>query len=71
MNTSNITNYKPSQSCWVFLRYSGGIEGTDSKSYTNHRRYYTYKQYLEFKGITEDDARKVVLYARVSTKIKG
>ena len=74
MNTSNITNYKPKEFCravWVFLLrpYSGGIEGTLTANRTpTNRRYYTYKQYLEFKGITEDDARKVVLYARVSTK---
>ena len=33
------------------------------------RRYYTYDQYLQFKGIsTEDDQRQVVIYARVSTR---
>ena len=33
------------------------------------RRYYTYDQYLQFKGINiEHDKRKVVIYARVSTK---
>ena len=31
--------------------------------------YYTYDQYLQFKGINiEHDKRKVVIYARVSTK---
>ena len=34
-----------------------------------NRRYYTYNQYLQFKGIqTEDDIRDVVIYARVSTR---
>ena len=33
------------------------------------RRYYTYDQYLQFKGIkTQNDIRQVVIYARVSTK---
>ena len=33
------------------------------------RRYYTYDQYLQFKGIqTENDIRDVVIYARVSTR---
>ena len=34
-----------------------------------NRRYYTYDQYLQFKGIKKDtDSRKVVLYARVSSR---
>ncbi len=33
------------------------------------RRYYTYDQYLRFKGIqTENDIRDIVIYARVSTR---
>ncbi|MCD8118281.1 MAG: IS607 family transposase [Lachnospiraceae bacterium] len=33
------------------------------------RRYYTYDQYLQFKGINnEDDTRETVIYARVSTR---
>ena len=33
------------------------------------RRYYTYEQYLQFKGVqTENDRRDTVIYARVSTK---
>ncbi len=33
------------------------------------RRYYTYAQYLQFKGINiENDKRQAVIYARVSTK---
>ncbi|WP_443873272.1 MerR family transcriptional regulator, partial [Mitsuokella multacida] len=34
-----------------------------------NRRYYTYDQYLQFKGIEkETDLRKVVLYARVLSR---
>ncbi len=33
-----------------------------------NRRYYTYEQYLEYKGIhKKDDDRKIVIYTRVST----
>ena len=33
-----------------------------------NRRYYTYKQYLEYKGThKETDSRKIVIYTRVST----
>ena len=74
MNTSNIMNYKPKEfaellgvSVKTLQRWDREGTLTANRTPTN-RRYYTYKQYLEFKGITEDDARKVVLYARVSTK---
>ena len=74
MNTSNITNYKPKEfaellgvSVKTLQRWDREGTLTADRTPTN-RRYYTYKQYLEFKGITEDDARKVVLYARVSTR---
>ena len=34
-----------------------------------NRRYYTYDQYLLFKGIGKDaDSRKIVIYTRVSTR---
>ena len=68
MNTSNITNYKPKEfaellgvSVKTLQRWDREGTLTANRTPTN-RRYYTYKQYLEFKGITEDDARKVVLY---------
>ena len=75
MNTSNITNYKPKDfvellgvsvktlKCW-------DGEGTLKANRTpTNRRYYTYDQYLQFKGINiENDKRQVVIYARVSTR---
>lgn len=74
MNTSNITNYKPKEfaellgvSVKTLQRWDREGTLTANRTPTN-RRYYTYKQYLEFKGITEDDTRKVILYARVSAK---
>ena len=75
MNTSNITNYKPKD----FAEFLGvsvktlqrqDREGTLKANRTpTNRRYYTYDQYLQFKGInTKNDKRQVVIYARVSTR---
>lgn len=75
MNTSNIKNYKPKD----FAELLGVSVKTlqrwdrDGKLKANRtptdRRYYTYEQYLQFKGIqTDNDIREVVIYARVSTK---
>ena len=75
MNTSNITNYKPKNfaellgvSVKTLQRWDR--EGTLKANRTpTDRRYYTYSQYLQFKGIdTENDTRQVVIYARVSTR---
>ena len=45
-------------------------EGTLKANRTpTDRRYYTYNQYLQFKGInSENDNRQIVIYARVSTR---
>ena len=75
MNTSNITNYKPKDfaellgvSVKTLQRWDR--EGTLKANRTpTDRRYYTYSQYLQFKGInTENDTRQVVIYARVSAR---
>ena len=75
MNTPNITNYKPKDfaellgvSVKTLQRWDR--EGTLKANRTpTDRRYYTYDQYLQFKGIkTQNDIRQVVIYARVSTK---
>ena len=75
MNTSNITNYKPKDfaellgvSVKTLQRWDR--EGTLKANRTpTDRRYYTYDQYLQFKGInTENDNRQTVIYARVSTR---
>lgn len=75
MNTSNITNYKPKDfaellgvSVKTLQRWDR--EGTLKANRTPiNRRYYTYEQYLQFKGINiENDKRQVVIYDRVSTK---
>ena len=68
MNTSNITNYKPKDfaellgvSVKTLQRWDReGILKADRTP--TDRRYYTYDQYLQFKGInTEDDTRQVVI----------
>ncbi len=75
MNTSNITNYKIKDfaellgvSVKTLQRWDR--EGTLKVNRTpTDRRYYTYNQYLQFKGIdTENDTRQIVIYARVSTR---
>ena len=76
MNTSNITNYKLKDfaellgvSVKTLQRWDR--DGTLKANRTpTDRRYYTYDQYLQFKGInTEDDQRQVVIYASTA-KIK-
>lgn len=75
MNTSNITNYKPKD----FAELSGVSVKTlqrwdrdgiwKANCTPTDRRYYTYNQYLQFKGIqTKNDRRDIVIYARVSTR---
>ena len=75
MNTSNITNYKPKDfaellgvSVKTLQRWERDGILKANRTPTN-RRYYTYDQYLQFKGIqTENDIRDTVIYARVSTR---
>ena len=75
MNTSNITNYKPKDfaellgvSVKTLQRWDRDGVLKANRTPTD-RRYYTYDQYLQFKGIqTENDIRDTVIYARVSTR---
>jgi putative resolvase len=75
MNTSNVTNYKPKDFAELLNVTVKTLQRWDkqgilkaNRSPTN-RRYYTYEQYLQFKGISKDsDSRAVVIYARVSTR---
>ena len=75
MNTSNITNYKPKEFAEMLNVTVKTLQRWDrektlvaNRTPTN-RRYYTYDQYLQFKGIGRDaDSRKIVIYARVSTR---
>lgn len=75
MNTSNITNYKPKDfaellgvSVKTLQRWDRENILKANRTPTN-RRYYTFDQYLAFKGIdAENDNRQTVIYARVSTR---
>ena len=74
MNTSNITNYKPKDFAELLgvsvktLQRWDRIGVLKSNRTPTNRRYYTYDQYLQFKGVkTDKDVRDVVIYARVST----
>ena len=75
MNTSNITNYKPKDFAALLGVTVRTLQRWDNDGILHayrtptNRRYYTYAQYLQFKGIKADiDTRDVVIYARVSTK---
>lgn len=75
MNMSNITNYKPKDfdellgvSVKTLQRWDRDGIWKANPTPTD-RRYYTYDQYLQFKGIkTKNDRRDIVIYARVSTR---
>ena len=74
MNSKHITNYKPKDfaellgvSVKTFQRWDRE-NILKAKRTPTDRRYYTYEQYLEFKGINgSDNDRKTVIYTRVST----
>ena len=75
MNTTNITNYKPKDFAELLSVSVKTLQRWDrdgilkANRTPTDRRYYTYDQYLQFKGIqTENDIRDVVIYARVSTR---
>ena len=75
MNILYITNYKPKEfakllnvSVKTLQRWDREKTLIANRTLTN-RRYYTYDQYLQFKGIVKDaDFRKIVIYTRVSTR---
>ena len=75
MNTSNITNYKLKDFAELLGVSVKTLQRWDREGILKanrtptDRRYYTYDQYLQFKGInTENDNRQIVIYARVSTR---
>lgn len=75
MNASNITNYKPKDFAELLGVSVKTLQRWDrdgilkANRTPTDRRYYTYDQYLQFKGIqTENDIRDTVIYARVSTR---
>ena len=74
MNSKHITSYKPKDfaellgvSVKTFQRWDRENILKVKRTLTD-RRYFTYEQYLEFKGINgSDNDRKTVIYTRVST----
>lgn len=76
MNSAQVNNYKPKDfskllnvSVKTLQRWDNNGILKAHRSPTN-RRYYTYDQYLQFKGIKKEDTRKIVIYVRVSTRNK-
>lgn len=74
MNTKHITNYKPKDFAELLGVSVKTLQRWDrdnilkAKRTPTDRRYYTYDQYLEFKGINNVNTdRKTVIYTRVST----
>ena len=75
INTNNITNYKPSEFAELLNVSVKTLQRWDrdkilvAKRTPTNRRYYTYDQYLEYKGFDSENnnSRKIILYARVST----
>lgn len=76
MNNAQVNNYKPKDFSKLLNVSVKTLQRWDNngilKAYRSptNRRYYTYDQYLQFKGIKKEDTRKTVIYARVSTKNK-
>lgn len=69
----HIVNYKPKDFADLLGVSVKTLQRWDrdkiliAKRTPTDRRYYTYDQYLEYKGISNDSNRKVVIYTRVST----
>lgn len=70
---NNITNYKPKEFAQLLNVTVKTLQRWDrekiliAKRTPTNRRYYTYDQYLEYKGLKNEVDRKVVIYTRVST----
>ena len=74
MNSKHITNYKPKDFAELLGVSVKTLQRWDrenilkAKRTPTDRRYYTYEQYLEFKGINSaNNNRKTIIYSRVST----
>ena len=69
----HITNYKPKDFAELLNVSVKTLQRWDregvlvAKRTPTDRRYYTYDQYLEYKGVKNNAERKVVVYTRVST----
>lgn len=74
MNGKNITNYKPSEFAELLNVSVKTLQRWDREGILkafrapSNRRYYTYEQYLEYKGVKNSEIkRKNIIYTRVST----
>jgi predicted site-specific integrase-resolvase len=69
----HVENYKPKEFSELLNVSVKTLQRWDRegilKAYRTptNMRYYTYKQYLEFKGIDNNNERKIIIYTRVST----
>lgn len=69
----HITNYKPKDFAELLNVSAKTLQRWDrdgvlvARRTPTDRRYYTYDQYLEYKGVKSENNRKIVIYARVST----
>ena len=75
MNTSSVTNYEPKALAELLGVSVKTLQRWDRDGVLKvhrtptDRRYYTYDQYLQFKGIEgTSDTRETVIYAHVSTR---
>ncbi|NEU05097.1 IS607 family transposase [Clostridium senegalense] len=68
-----MTNYKPKDFAELLNVSVKTLQRWDredilkAKRTSTNRRYYTYDQYLEFKGLKKEMERKIIIYTRVST----
>lgn len=68
-----IVNYKPKDFAELLNVSVKTLQRWDregilvAKRTPTDRRYYTYDQYLEYKGVKQNVSRKIVIYTRVST----
>ena len=72
--SKHITNYKPKDFAELLNVSVKTLQRWDrdkiliAKRTPTDRRYYTYDQYLEFKGVSNDfNTKKKIIYTRVST----
>ena len=72
----HITNYKPKDFAELLNVSVKTLQRWDrdkiliAKRTITDRRFYTYDQYLDYKGLKNNTTRKIVIYSRVSTNNK-
>lgn len=72
-NMKHITNYKPKEFAELLNVSVKTLQRWDrdkvliAKRTPTDRRFYTYDQYLDYKGLKNNSDRKIIIYTRVST----